>query len=161
MNGQMKQQSFLFYLVVFVGGLLFGLGLAVSRMVQPEVVLSFLTMQDFGLLLVMGAGATVTGLVLHGASRSRRTAPLGGRAYGLRHRELDSQMMVGGVIFGIGWGLSGVCPGAGFASLGVGNWPILLAIGGMFAGAYLFGLWKRATTAAKPGPASPLANSPA
>ena len=51
---------------------------------------------------------------------------------------------VGG--FGVGWGLSGICPGAAYASLGVGNLPILWAIGGMFAGAYLQGWLRTALT---------------
>jgi uncharacterized membrane protein YedE/YeeE len=43
------------------------------------------------------------------------------------------------VVFGIGWGLSGVCPGSAIASIGVGNWPILAAVAGMLLGAYLQG----------------------
>ncbi|MFB6200522.1 MAG: YeeE/YedE family protein, partial [Halorhabdus sp.] len=47
---------------------------------------------------------------------------------------------------GLGWGISGVCPGSGYASLGIGNWPILIAIAGMFVGAYLQGIWRDRTT---------------
>ncbi|MEF8822151.1 MAG: DUF6691 family protein, partial [Halovenus sp.] len=49
-------------------------------------------------------------------------------------------------IFGVGWGLSGICPGAAYASLGVGNWPILYALGGMFLGAYAQGVWRSRQT---------------
>ncbi|MFB6218858.1 MAG: DUF6691 family protein [Halobacteriaceae archaeon] len=128
--------------LVFLGGLVFGLGLAVSHMARPEVVLDFLQFDDLGLLLVMAAGTAVTGAVFAVATRSGRTAPLTGRAYGLRLRDLDSNVVVGGAVFGVGWGLSGICPGATYASLGIGNYPILLAIAGMFGGAYLHGWWR-------------------
>ena len=47
--------------------------------------------------------------------------------------------MVGGGVFGVGWGLSGICPGAAYASLGIGNTVILYGVAGMFLGAYLQG----------------------
>ncbi|MFP4530234.1 MAG: DUF6691 family protein [Halodesulfurarchaeum sp.] len=125
-----------FYLVVYLGGLLFGLGLAVSQMARPEVVLSFLQLADFGLLFVMGGGAVVTGLAIAAGTRLDRTAPLTGAAYTKRLRSMDQDVLLGGVIFGVGWGLSGICPGAAYASVGIGNYPILVAIAGMLAGAY-------------------------
>ncbi|AOW79570.1 hypothetical protein HTSR_0370 [Halodesulfurarchaeum formicicum] len=126
--------------LVYVGGLLFGLGLAVSQMARPEVVLDFLQLEDLGLLFVMGGGAALAGVVFAIASRSGRSAPLTGRPYGLRLREFDRNVAIGGVIFGVGWGLSGICPGAAYASVGIGNYPILIAIAGMFAGAYVQGV---------------------
>jgi uncharacterized membrane protein YedE/YeeE len=132
----------LFMPAVFAGGLLFGVGLAVSRMARPEVVLDFLQFDDFGLLLVMGGAAVTTGLVVALASRWGGTAPLTGRAYTRRLRSLDRDVLVGGTVFGVGWGLSGICPGAAYASLGIGNVPILWAIGGMFLGAYAQGYWR-------------------
>ena len=47
--------------------------------------------------------------------------------------------VMGAIIFGLGWGLSGLCPGSALASIGVGNFPILIGIGGMFLGAYVQG----------------------
>ena len=47
--------------------------------------------------------------------------------------------ILGAVLFGLGWGISGVCPGAALASVGIGNYPIFLALGGMFLGAYVQG----------------------
>jgi uncharacterized membrane protein YedE/YeeE len=133
------EQHPLFLPVVFVGGLVFGAGLAVGRMARPEVVLEFLQFEDAGLLLVMGGAAAVTAATVGLAVRSGRRAPLTGREYGRRLKSLDRNVPIGGAVFGVGWGLSGVCPGAAYASLGVGNLPILWAIGGMFAGAYLQG----------------------
>ncbi|MDZ7745702.1 MAG: DUF6691 family protein [Halobacteriales archaeon] len=132
----------LFLPAIFVGGLVFGVGLAVSGMARPEVVLDFLQFEDFGLLLVMGGAAIVTAVTVTTAVRSGARAPLTGRPYGRRLKEFDSNVLLGGGVFGVGWGLSGICPGAAYASLGIGNLPILWAIGGMFAGAYLQG-WLR------------------
>lgn len=133
MNGD---RGLAFYLVVYLGGLLFGFGLALSQMARPEVVLSFLQLVDFGLLFVMGGGAVVTGLTIAVGTRLDRTAPLTGAAYTKRLRSMDQDVLLGGVLFGVGWGLSGICPGAAYASVGIGNYPILVAIAGMFAGAY-------------------------
>jgi uncharacterized membrane protein YedE/YeeE len=136
----------LFLPVVFVGGLVFGVGLAVGRMARPEVVLDFLQFEDLGLLLVMGGAATVTAVTITLAVRSGRRAPLTGRQYGRRLKAFDRNVLAGGAVFGVGWGLSGICPGAAYASLGVGNLPILWAIGGMFTGAYLQGWLRTALT---------------
>ena len=140
-------RSPLFLPVIFLGGLIFGAGLAVSQMVRPEVVLSFLTLEDLGLLFVMGGASVVLGVAVLVATRSLDRAPLTGARYGRRLRELDRDVVVGGVVFGAGWGLSGICPGAGYASLGVGNYPILWGIAGMFVGAYAQGFWRSRTSA--------------
>ena len=129
----------LFLPLVFVGGLLFGFGLGFSHMAQPEVVLSFLQFRDFGLLFVMFGAAIVTGLTFFLATRFLTDAPLTGDAYGRRLKSFDRNVLFGGAIFGVGWGLSGICPGAAYASLGIGNLPILWGIAGMFIGAYVHG----------------------
>ncbi|MFB6137100.1 MAG: YeeE/YedE family protein [Halobacteriaceae archaeon] len=128
-----------FHAVVYLGGLVFGLGLAVSGMVRPEVVLDFLQLEDFGLLFVMGGAAAVTGVTVAVATRSRGSAPLTGTRYARRLKRLDRNVVLGGAVFGVGWGVSGICPGAAYASLGVGNVPILWAVAGMFLGAYAQG----------------------
>ncbi|KAB1188581.1 MULTISPECIES: DUF6691 family protein [Haloferax] len=140
-----------FMLVVILGGLIFGFGLALSNMARPEVVIDFLQFDDFGLVFVMGGAAVVTGTVFALAELFGDKAPLTGARYGRRLKSFDKNVVVGGVIFGVGWGISGICPGAAYASIGVGNYPILIAIGGMFAGAYLQGLWRarRADSAAR------------
>lgn len=122
---------------IFVGGLVFGFGLAFSRMARPEVVLSFLQFEDFGLLFVMFGGSFVAGAAFFIIPQLRDEAPLTGRPYGRRLKQLDRNVVVGGTIFGVGWGLSGICPGAAYASFGIGNWPILWGIAGMFLGAYV------------------------
>jgi len=132
----------LFYPIVVLGGLVEGFGLAYSHMARPEVVLRFLQLRDFGLLLVMIAAAIVVGVAVFVGIGFLGRAPLTGRSYGRQLKSMDRNVVVGGAIFGVGWGLSGICPGAGYASLGIGNYPILLGIVGMFAGAYVQGYWR-------------------
>lgn len=135
--------------LIFVGGLVFGFGLAFSHMARPEVVLQFLQFTDLGLLFVMFGAAAVTGVAFATVPLLRDTAPLTGDSYGRRLKSFDRNVLVGGAIFGIGWGLSGICPGAAYASLGIGNVTILWALLGMFAGAYLQGVFRSRTTSSQ------------
>jgi hypothetical protein len=132
----------LFYPLIVLGGLVQGFGLAYSGMARPEVVLDFLQFDDLGLVLVMGGAAVVSGLTFLLAPRVLGVAPLTGDAYGRRLKSMDRNVLAGGVVFGVGWGLSGICPGAAYASLGVGNLPILWGVAGMFLGAYAQGYWR-------------------
>ncbi|WP_302082326.1 YeeE/YedE family protein [Salinibaculum rarum] len=138
----MSDRHPLFMPVIFVGGLIFGVGLAVSRMARPEVVLDFLQFEDFGLLLVMGGAAVTTGIVFGLLEWRGSRAPLTGQDYARRLKSFDRNVLAGGVIFGAGWGIAGICPGAAYASLGIGNLPILWALAGMFLGAYVQGYWR-------------------
>ncbi|WP_181691298.1 YeeE/YedE family protein [Natronomonas sp. LN261] len=140
--------------LILLCGLIFGFGLAFSHMARPEVVIDFLTFEDLGLLFVMFGGSIVAGLVIVTLSSRGTAAPLTDRPYGRRLKSFDRNVLVGGAIFGIGWGLSGICPGAGYASLGIGNWPILYAIAGMFLGAYAQGVWRSRRSDAGAGVAS-------
>jgi len=108
-------------------------------MYRPEVVLRFLQLSDMGLLLVMGGASVVAGTAFAVLSRTGRRASLTGTEFGKRVKSMDRDVVLGGGIFGVGWGISGICPGAAYASLGVGNLAILYALVGMFAGAYLQG----------------------
>jgi len=140
----------LFKPLIFVGGLIFGFGLAFSQMARPEVVLQFLQFTDFGLLFVMFGAAVVSGIAFAVLPRISDRAPLTGDAYERRLKPFDRNVLVGGAVFGVGWGLSGICPGAAYASLGVGNVTILWALAGMFVGAYLQGRWRSQADDANP-----------
>lgn len=140
MSGESRDDRSPWFLpLVLVGGTVFGFGLGLSEMARPEVVLNFLQFEDFGLLFVMGGAAVTTGVVFALATRSDATAPLTGRRYTRRLKSFDRNVVAGGAVFGVGWGVSGICPGAAYASLGIGNVPILWAIAGMFLGAYVQG----------------------
>ena len=129
-------------LVVLVAGALFGFGLALSTMVRPEVVLSFLRFSDFGLMLVMG-GAVVVTLVAYKVLPRFMQRPLLGGGFQAHVAHLNRDTVVGAAIFGIGWGLCGVCPGPAIAGLGTGNWSLLWALGGIALGALAQGLRAR------------------
>ncbi|HEY8904568.1 MAG TPA: DUF6691 family protein [Rhodoferax sp.] len=126
-------------LATLAGGALFGYGLALSTMIRPEVVLSFLRFQDFGLMLVMGGAVLVTLLAYKVTPRFMAKPLLGG--YFHHHvSQWNRNTAIGAALFGIGWGLCGVCPGPAIAGLGAGNWDLLWAVGGIALGALLQGL---------------------
>jgi len=125
-------------IVLFVGGLTFGFGLAWGGMSKPEIVLSFLQLRDYGLILLMGAATVTTFVAINIVPRFVKEPLLGGE-FKPRTRTLNRNTIIGAIIFGLGWGLSGQCPGSALASLGIGNLPVLIGIAAMFAGAYAMG----------------------
>lgn len=127
-------------LAVLAAGVLFGFGLALATMIRPEVVLSFLQWRDWGLMLVMGGAMGLTLLAYRFAPRIWR-APLLGGQFGHHVATLDRDTVLGAAIFGIGWGLCGVCPGPAIAGLGAGNLSLLWALAGIAIGAGLHGVW--------------------
>lgn len=132
--------SFASNLVILLCGGLFGFGLAWSGMIKPEVVLAFLTFDDFGLLLVLGSAVTITFVVYTLAPKILKK-PLLEAKFGQHLTVNTRDTVLGAVLFGIGWGLSGVCPGPAIAGLGAGNWPLLVCLAGIFAGAWVQGWW--------------------
>lgn len=123
---------------VLLSGALFGAGLALSTMVQPEVVLGFLRWDDMGLLLVLGGAFFVTLLAYRFGPRLL-SRPIAGRAFGAHAATLDRRTVLGSALFGVGWGTCGVCPAPALAGLGIGSWSLALAVVGLFAGAYVQG----------------------
>jgi uncharacterized membrane protein YedE/YeeE len=123
---------------VALSGALFGFGLALSTMVQPEVVIAFLLWRDMGLLLVLGGAVVVTFVAYRALPRWLRK-PWMAETFGKHPSEMSPRTLAGAAIFGIGWGLSGVCPGPAIAGLGVGNWPLVFALAGLAAGAFIQG----------------------
>ena len=107
-------------LAALVAGLIFGIGLAFSGMLNPEKVLGFLDVAgdwDPSLILVMGGAIPVAaaGFVLV----TRRGRPLlAEKASPPAARWIDRKLIAGAVLFGLGWGLAGYCPGPALASLG-------------------------------------------
>ena len=127
-------------IVTLLAGALFGLGLAVSTMVQPEVVLGFLRFQDWGLMLVMG-GAAGTAFVAYKLVPKLMQRPVLGDKFLTQPAHWNRDTVLGAALFGVGWGLSGVCPGPAIAALGTGNWDIVWALGGIVLGALVQG-WR-------------------
>jgi len=129
-------------IAVYAGGILFGFGLAWSGMTRPEIVLSFLRLDDLGLIFVMGGAAVITFFAINVVPKFMKTPALGG-TFRPRVSVLTRNTLIGAAIFGIGWGISGQCPGSAVASLGTGNWPIIIGLAFMFLGAYFRGRFIR------------------
>lgn len=121
-------------------GTVFGFGLAFSTMIRPESVISFLTFNDLGLLLVLGSAVGINLLAYQLVPRLCKNTLLGEK-FQQRPFALDKQTLLGGVLFGVGWGLCGVCPGPALTGLGAGNTDLLIALAGIFVGALAHGLW--------------------
>jgi uncharacterized membrane protein YedE/YeeE len=123
-------------LAALVSGTLFGAGLAWSGMTNPARVLGFLDIAgnwDPTLILVMGGALLVSAslfpLVL------RRSRPVLAERFALpTARDLDGRLLGGAVVFGVGWGLAGLCPGPAIAGLVTGSPAIVLFVAAMLAG---------------------------
>jgi uncharacterized membrane protein YedE/YeeE len=120
----------------YVAGLLFGLGLAISGMTDPARVLGFLDIAgawDPTLMFVLG-GAVVTSFVGYRLV-FKQSAPLFGERFQLPTRQdLDGKLLGGAALFGIGWGLSGYCPGPAIASIGGISLPLAAMLVTMVVG---------------------------
>jgi hypothetical protein len=126
-------------IIVLIGGIFFGFGLAYSGMTKQEIVLSFLQLNDLGLIFVMGAAALLTFVAVNIVPRYLKTPLLGGK-FKPRKASMSKNVIIGAAIFGIGWGISGQCPGSAIASLGTGNLVVLIGLATIFIGAYIRGL---------------------
>ena len=124
---------------MFTGGVVFGFGLALAGATQPEIVLSFLRLEDLGLLLVIGTALVITLFVYQVSPKVFGKPPFGEVFDGHDGFPVTKRTIVGAIIFGLGWGISGLCPATSFASVGTGNWPVLIGILGMFIGALIYG----------------------
>jgi uncharacterized membrane protein YedE/YeeE len=124
------------YVSMLLSGVLFGVGLALSGMTQPAKVLAFLDVAgewDPSLLAVMGSALGVHG-VLQRLIR-RRARPVFDTEFHLPSaRKPDAKLLVGAGLFGMGWGIAGVCPGPAFAALGSATLFALVSIGAMAVG---------------------------
>lgn len=126
------------FTATLASGMLFGFGMALSSMIHPEIVLSFLLFQDFGLMLVMAGAIAVATLAFNLAPRLLGKSLLGD-AFHKHTSSYNRQTALGAVIFGAGWGVCGVCPGPAIAGLGAGNLDLLWALAGIAAGALAHG----------------------
>lgn len=127
-------------LSAFVCGLLFGLGLLLAGMADPGKVLAFLDLAghwDPSLALVMAVAIGVAALPLNLAQR-RGKALLGGAMQLPTRRDLDARLIGGSLLFGVGWGIAGICPGPALAVLLTGHWQAALFVAAMLAGMLIF-----------------------
>lgn len=131
-------------LASLLAGLVFGLGLIVSGMADPAKVLGFLDLAgawDPSLAFVMG-GAVGVGLVAFFVARRRRVSLLGAPMQLPAARGIDRRLVGGSLLFGIGWGVAGFCPGPALVALGMGSVKALLFVAAMLVGMGLFELFE-------------------
>jgi len=134
----------------FAAGLLFGVGLVVSGMVNPVKVLGFLDLAgawDPSLAFVMAGAVAVAAIAF--AWTGKRAATLLGAPLALpSSRDLDRRLVLGSIVFGVGWGLAGFCPGPAVVALGAGKIKALAFVAAMLAGMLAFEWIERARAGA-------------
>lgn len=123
-------------IVALIAGALFGAGVCLSGMVRPTKVLAFLDVRggwDPTLMVVFAAALAVTAVAWRVVARAK--APRFGTAFpGPPGAVIDARLVVGSMVFGVGWGLVGYCPGPAVVSLVSGATSSFVFIGGMLAG---------------------------
>ncbi|SOD28047.1 hypothetical protein SAMN05518800_3616 [Variovorax sp. YR752] len=132
-------------LASLLAGLVFGLGLIVSGMANPAKVLGFLDLSgawDPSLAFVM-AGAIAVGMVAFMLARRRTVSILGAEMRLPSARHIDRRLIAGSLLFGIGWGIAGFCPGPGLVALGMGEVKALVFVAAMLAGMGIFEFFER------------------
>ncbi|MFA9283306.1 DUF6691 family protein [Comamonas sp. SY3] len=130
-------------LMAALAGLVFGLGLLVSGMADPQKVLGFLDIAgtwDPSLALVMG-GAIALGLPGFALARRRSRSLLGAPMQLPARQTIDAPLLFGSALFGIGWGLTGYCPGPALVGTAAGLGSAAIFSMAMLAGMLLYGLW--------------------
>jgi len=135
-------------LASFAAGLLFGVGLLLSGMANPAKVIGFLDITgawDPSLALVM-AGAIGTALLPFTWAKARKRSLLGAPMQLPNKRELDGRLIGGSLLFGVGWGIAGICPGPAIAVLLSGHWQVVLFVLAMLGGMLLFSALERRRT---------------
>ena len=136
-------------LTSLLSGLVFGLGLILSGMANPAKVLGFLDIGGFwdpSLALVM-IGAIAVGLVAFTLAMRRKTSLLGLELRLPTSRLIDGRLIGGSVLFGIGWGVAGFCPGPAVVALGMGETKAAVFVASMLTGMGLFELLERRSAA--------------
>jgi hypothetical protein len=130
----------------FATGLVFGIGLIVSRMIDPAKVLGFLDLAgpwDPSLAFVMG-GAIAVGTVAFAAAARRKATLLGAPMQLPQAAAIDRRLVLGSLAFGVGWGLAGICPGPGIVAAGAGFPKAFVFVAAMLAGMAIFERVERA-----------------
>ncbi len=132
-------------LIAALAGLLFGLSLILSGMVFPAKVQGFLDLAGFwdpSLALVM-AGAIAVGLPAFALARRRRTSFAGLQMQLPSSTRIDRRLVGGSLLFGIGWGLAGLCPGPALVVAGLGDAKAIGFVAAMLAGMAIFEVLER------------------
>ncbi|MGZ5052399.1 MAG: DUF6691 family protein [Methylobacter sp.] len=129
----------------FIAGLVFGLGLIVSGMTNPSKVIGFLDLAgtwDPSLAFVM-AGAIAIGVGAFAVAKKRQFSLLGAPMHLSPSNRIDKRLLLGSLVFGIGWGMSGFCPGPAVVTAAAGQTKGLIFVISMLSGMALFNAIER------------------
>ena len=132
-------------LTSLLAGLVFGLGLIVSGMANPAKVIGFLDLAgdwDPSLALVM-AGAIAVGVVAFTVARRRKVSFIGAEMKLPTPIRIDRRLVLGSLVFGVGWGVARFCPGPGLVAIGLGEARGVVFVAAMLAGMGIFELLER------------------
>ena len=135
----------MFVLTSLLSGLVFGLGLIVSGMANPAKVLGFLDLAgawDPSLALVM-AGAIGVGFFAFLIAKRRSLSLIGAEMKLPAATHIDKRLLTGGALFGVGWGIAGICPGPGLVALGMGEPKALVFVVALLMGMIVFQLLEK------------------
>ncbi|MCD1278601.1 MAG: YeeE/YedE family protein [Psychrobacter sp.] len=127
-------------IIGLLAGLLFGFGLLISGMTDPVKVQGFLDVfgaWDISLALVMGGGLVVAIVGVQVAQR-QQTSWIGTLIEMPTKTTINKKLLIGAMLFGIGWGLVGICPGPGIVLLGTGQWQAYVFIPAMIVGMLVY-----------------------
>lgn len=128
------------HLVAFLSGSIFAIGLLISDMADPKKVLAFLDITgawDPSLILVMVGAIPVAYLAFHYAKNKKSTF-LCGDFSKIKKQEINKSLIIGSSLFGIGWGLSGICPGPAIVILGLNVINALIFFIALIAGILVY-----------------------
>ncbi|MCT8263576.1 YeeE/YedE family protein [Proteus terrae] len=131
--------------VAFLCGLLFSAGLIVGGMSNPQKILGFLDITgnwDPSLLIIMGAGLLVS-VIGYQLTRRRQQSVLACPLNIPTNKVIDKPLVLGSVLFGLGWGLAGICPGPSLVLAGAGFYQGILFVLAMIVGWLLVGLFRK------------------
>ena len=126
-------------LISLLSGIIFGLGLTISGMVNPQKVLGFLNIFDAwdpSLIFVM-VGAIIIFAPLHFIFKKKSRPILAKNFISIQNKNIDKKLLIGSGLFGVGWGLVGLCPGPAIASISFLNPSSLIFVLFMFVGFFI------------------------
>ena len=126
-------------LISLLSGIIFGLGLTISGMVNPQKVLGFLNIFDAwdpSLIFVM-VGAIIIFAPLHFIFKKKSRPILAKNFISIHNKNIDKKLLIGSGLFGVGWGLAGLCPGPAIASISFLNPSSLIFVLFMFVGFFI------------------------
>ena len=123
-------------IISLISGIIFGFGLVISGMTNPEKVLGFLSIThnwDASLIFVMG-GAILVFAPFFFLLKNKEVSALGTKVELPKKQDLDKKLVIGSALFGVGWGLVGLCPGPAIAAIATFDPIVVVFLVSMYAG---------------------------